>query len=164
MDQTTNPTTGAGANAGAGSGSPSEAGVTEEKTTVMLGNILVAGGMIAMLVATIANRDTSSGVVAAAMIAAMIGLVFRFPTLLQDGTVTEDNKPAVSTMRVVVLIVVATFVLLTVRAGWSAKGLDMLKIDQSWAWVLGVVLGGKAVQSFGEGQGSAGKPDSKPKA
>jgi hypothetical protein len=70
--------------------------------------------------------------------------------MIQDGTLTEDGKPSTSTMRVVVLFVVSMFLVLTVKAGWHANALSELQIDQSWAWILGVVLGGKAVQSFGE--------------
>jgi len=77
-------------------------------------------------------------------------LTMRFPTLLQDGTLTEEKRPAYSSMRVVMLLVAGTFVMLTVKAGWSTQSLDQLKIDQSWALVLGVVLGGKVAQGMAE--------------
>ncbi len=48
------------------------------------------------------------------------------------------------------LMVAGTFIMLAVKAGWSTQSLDQLKIDRSWALVLGVVLGGKVAQGFAE--------------
>jgi hypothetical protein len=56
-------------------------------------------------------------------------------------------------MRVAVLLVVSVFALLTLKAGWDAPGLDALKIDPTWAWILAAALGGKAFQSFAEATG-----------
>jgi hypothetical protein len=79
-----------------------------------------------------------------------MGLAMRFPTMLQDGTLTDDHRPAYSSMRVVMLLVTGTFILLTVKVGWTAQGLEQLKVDQSWALMLGVVLGGKVFQGMAE--------------
>lgn len=88
---------------------------------------------------------------AAALFLVIVGLVIRFPALLTDGTVTDAGVPAVSTMRISVLLIVSVFAIL--KAGWAAPTLEGLKIDPSWAWVLGAALGGKAVQSFAEWTG-----------
>lgn len=90
---------------------------------------------------------------AAALFLVIVGLVIRFPALLTDGTMTDAGVPAVSTMRISVLLIVSVFAILTVKAGWAAPTLEGLKIDPSWAWVLGAALGGKAVQSFAEWTG-----------
>lgn len=116
----------------------------------IIGTVMIALGVLAMLVGAVANREWSGAAVAAALFTVVMGLAMRFPTLLQDGTVTDENRPAYSSMRVVTLLVVGTFVMLTVKAGWTTQDLTQLKIDQSWALVLGVVLGGKVVQSMAE--------------
>ncbi len=116
----------------------------------VIGTFMMAAGVLAMLVGATANREWSSATVAAALFTVIMGLTMRFPTLLQDGTLTEEKRPAYSSMRVVMLLVAGTFVMLTVKAGWSTQSLDQLKIDQSWALVLGVVLGGKVAQGMAE--------------
>ncbi len=116
----------------------------------VIGTFMMAAGVLAMIVGAAANREWSGATVAAALFSVLMGLAMRFPTLLQDGTVTEELRPAYSSMRVVMLMVTGTFIMLTVKAGWSTKSLDQLKIDQSWALVLGVVLGGKVAQGVAE--------------
>ncbi len=116
----------------------------------LIGTAMMALGILAMLVGAVANRDWSGATVAAAVFTVVMGLAMRFPTLLQDGTVTDENRPAYSSMRVVMLLVAGTFIMLTVKVGWTAQDLSQLKIDQSWALVLGVVLGGKVVQAMAE--------------
>ena len=121
----------------------------------VVGALMIGAGSVAMLAAAIANRPASGSIVAAAIFTVILGLAIRFPTLLQDGTVTEDNRPAYSSTRVVVLLVVGAFVMLTVKVGWSTASLDLLKVDQSWALILGVVLGGKVVQGIAEANAAA---------
>ncbi len=116
----------------------------------VIGTLMMALGVLAMLVGAVANRDWSGATVAAAVFTVVMGLAMRFPTLLQDGSVTEENRPAYSSMRVVMLLVAGTFVMLTVKVGWTTQSLEQLKIDQSWALVLGVVLGGKVFQGMAE--------------
>lgn len=120
----------------------------------IIGTVMMALGVLTMLVGAVANREWSGATVAAAVFTVVMGLAMRFPTLLQDGTVTDDNRPAYSSMRVVLLLVAGTFVMLTIKAGWTAQDLTQLKIDQSWALVLGVVMGGKVVQSMAEANAS----------
>ena len=121
----------------------------------VVGTLMIGAGSLAMLAAAIANRPSSGAIVAAAIFTVILGLAIRFPTVLQDGTVTEDNRPAYSSTRVVVLLVVGAFVMLTVKVGWSTASLDLLKVDQSWALILGVVLGGKVVQGIAEANAAA---------
>jgi hypothetical protein len=121
----------------------------------VVGALMIGAGSFAMLAGAVANRASSGSVVAAAIFTVILGLAIRFPTLLQDGTVTEENRPAYSSTRVVVLLVVGAFVMLTVKVGWSTSSLDLLKVDQSWALILGVVLGGKVVQGIAEANATA---------
>jgi hypothetical protein len=118
-----------------------------------LGRICVALGvgclvLVAALVAL--GHPVDGALPACALVLVVHGMALCFPTLLQDGTTAPGGGANVSTMRVAVLVVVDVFALVTVKAGWSTASLADLKIDPSWAWVLGAALGGKAVQSFAE--------------
>jgi hypothetical protein len=121
-----------------------------ESVLRVIGTLMMALGVLAMLVGAVANRDWSGATVAAAIFTIVMGLAMRFPTMLQDGTMTDDHRPAYSSMRVVMLLVTGTFILLTVKAGWTTQSLEQLKVDQSWALMLGVVLGGKVFQGMAE--------------
>jgi hypothetical protein len=121
-----------------------------ESVLRVIGTLMMALGVLAMLVGAVANREWSGATVGSAVFTIVMGLAMRFPTMLQDGTMTEDRRPAYSSMRVVMLLVTGTFILLTVKAGWTTQSLDQLKVDQSWALVLGVVLGGKVFQGMAE--------------
>jgi hypothetical protein len=112
------------------------------------GNILLAIGTLGLLVGSLFRSEAASGgVVAAAIFTVLVGLCVRFPSLLQDGTLAADMTPNYSSMRVIVLMVVAVFAVLTIKVGWTTAGIDKLKIDESWAWVLAAALGGKVTQS-----------------
>lgn len=124
----------------------------------IIGTVMMALGVLAMLVGAVANREWSGATVAAAVFTVVMGLAMRFPTLLQDGTVTDEHRPAYSSMRVVMLLVAGTFIMLTVKVGWTTQDLAQLKIDQSWALVLGVVLGGKVAQGMAEANAQKNKP------
>jgi small-conductance mechanosensitive channel len=121
-----------------------------ESVLRIIGTLMMALGVLAMLIGAVANREWSGATVGSAVFTIVMGLAMRFPTMLQDGTMTEDRRPAYSSMRVVMLLVTGTFILLTVKAGWTTQSLDQLKVDQSWALVLGVVLGGKVFQGMAE--------------
>jgi hypothetical protein len=122
-------------------------------TTRRLGAVLAAGGSIALVVAAVLGRGATGAIVSASFFAVIVGLVLLFPTLLQDGTKTESGAPSVSSMRVATLMVVSTFALATLKAGWGASKLSELQLDPTWAWVLAAALGGKAFQSFAEANG-----------
>jgi hypothetical protein len=123
----------------------------------IVGLSMISVGSIAALAGAAADLSGSGAIVAAAVFMVIIGLAVRFPTMLQDGSVTDENRPCYSTMRVVVLLVVSAFVMLTIKASWATAGLDALKIDRSWALVLGVVLGGKVAQGMVEARMTVAK-------
>lgn len=74
----------------------------------------------------------------------IIGLVFYFPSLL------EESKGEVSTMRVIVLIVVLVFAVVYIKLGWVAGSFEEFFIDTSWIYILGIAFGSKAFQKFAE--------------
>ena len=112
------------------------------------GIILIAIGVVGLALAAglrfIDGFLVPGDLPAVAMIFLFIGLVFYFPDLL------KDPSNGGSSMRVAVLMVVSLFVILTLKAGWTVTNLEELKIDQSWAWLIGVTLGAKMGQSFAE--------------
>lgn len=75
----------------------------------------------------------------------LLGMAFYFPDMLKDET-----KGSISTMRVIIFMIVSVFVLLAVKAGWSAKSIKDLELDATWGYILLAALGSKAVQSLGE--------------
>lgn len=75
----------------------------------------------------------------------MLGLAFFYPDMLRSET-----KDTISTMRVVVYMIVSVFVFLSVKIGWSAEGFRDFVLDRTWAWILAITLGSKAIQSLGE--------------
>jgi hypothetical protein len=124
--------------------------VAGEAILRLIGTLMMGAGTLAMLAGAVLDRPSSGSIVGAAVFTVIMGLAVRFPTMLQDGTLTEGDRPAYSTMRVVLLLVAGAFVMLTVKVGWTTPSLDLLKVDTSWAMVLGVVLGGKVIQSVTE--------------
>jgi hypothetical protein len=113
-----------------------------------LGFLLVGLGAAALVWAGVQWQLTGDvrggGLAASGLFLVILGFVFLFPTMLTDDT------GATSTMRVAVFMVVSLFVVLTTKAGWAATSLADLKLQDSWVWVLGAALGGKAFQSFAE--------------
>jgi hypothetical protein len=118
------------------------------KNNEITGLVLIALGVIglsaAALVRMIAGFVVPGDLPAVSMFLLLIGLVFWFPDLVKDGG--GGN----SSMRVAVLMVVSLFTILTLKAGWTVASIAELKIDSSWAWVLGVAFGAKMAQSFAE--------------
>jgi hypothetical protein len=128
------------------------------ETPSRLGEFLIGAGSVGMFAMSLMSRSNHGGAIAAALFVVIVGLVIKFPTLLQDGSATDQGTAAVSAMRVSLLLVVSVFAILTVKAGWASVSLDSLKIDQSWAMVLGAALTGKVVQSFAENTPPKDKP------
>jgi hypothetical protein len=120
-----------------------------------IGAGLVALGVVGLSAAALARVFwgclVPGDLPAVSMFLLLIGLVFWFPDLVKDGG--GGN----SSMRVAVLMIVSLFLILTLKAGWEATKLDELKIDPSWAWVLGVAFGAKMGQSFAEALGAKKK-------
>jgi len=84
-------------------------------------------------------------VAAISMLFVMLGLAFFLPQLL-----AVPDGQGYSTMRVVVFVVVAVFVITSVKIGWNAESFDDFTIDRSWLYILGLAFGSKVFQSFAE--------------
>jgi Ca2+/Na+ antiporter len=119
----------------------------------IFGAIVVALGIITILGCGIyeiykdgcANQKAVSSVMSIGFLITMLGMAFFFPDLLKsklDGTT--------STLRIAVFMVVAVFVFLVVKIGWTCPSLKEFQLDSTWAYVLAVALGAKTVQSFSE--------------
>ncbi|RYY62546.1 MAG: hypothetical protein EOO05_02400 [Chitinophagaceae bacterium] len=85
-----------------------------------------------------------STVVAIGFFLIMLGLAFLFPEML------EGPGQSVSSMRVTVYMVVSVFVFLAVKIGWATGSFAEFQLDSTWAYILAIALGSKAVQSLGE--------------
>ena len=105
----------------------------------------VIGFAIALLIPKNAESIDSGEVVAVSMLFIMLGLAFFLPQLL-----AVSNGQDYSTMRVVVFIIVAVFVITAVKIGWNAETFDDFTIDRSWLYILGLAFGSKVFQSFAE--------------
>jgi hypothetical protein len=114
-----------------------------------LGSILIYSGIVGFVVASIQSFTTYSGldrgaVPAASFFFIIIGLCFYFPSLL------EEEPGQLSTMRVCVLSIVMVFVVIYVKIGWNAGSFEEFTIDKTWVYILGIALGAKTMQKFGE--------------
>lgn len=117
--------------------------------TKTLGKWLIYTGLAGFVIAAIASFTPYSGidrgaVPAVSFLLIMLGMCFYFPTLL------EESAGQVSTMRVAVLAVVMVFAFLYVKIGWNAGTFEEFTIDRTWVYILGIALGSKAIQRFGE--------------
>ena len=117
------------------------------------GIFLLIAGVTTMVITGVLALPWSGGAMAAAFFAVIIGLILRFPTLIQDGTNDQKSENNASTMRIAVILIISVFSILLIKTGWSAQTIADLKIDSTWIGILGVVLGGKVFQSFAENQG-----------
>jgi xanthine/uracil permease len=118
---------------------------------VRVGALLIFMGLVGFVLTVLDWVPADQGAAAAiSMFLVIMGLVFYFPTLLDDGA------GQTSSMRVMVLMIVSLFVILTLKVGWGADSLEDLVLSDSWIWVLAAALGGKAAQSYAENMGSAG--------
>lgn len=112
------------------------------------GLALLVGGL-ALFVSALWSAGRPGDRLAIALVLVLVALPLLYPTMLRENG-------AVSTMRAIVYLIVGLFSVLTIRAGWSATTLVDLKIDPWWAAIVSAAIGGKAVQSLGESQASAG--------
>lgn len=74
----------------------------------------------------------------------MLGLVFNFPSLL------EESPNQVSTMRIIVFAIVMVFCVIYLKLGWSLNNFEQFTIDKNWIYILGLAFGSKVFQKFGE--------------
>ena len=98
----------------------------------------------AILSVTDLERITNGTFPAVSFLVLITGLVFYFPSLI------EERKGEVSTMRIVVLITVLVFGVVYIKLGWVAGSFESFVIDTSWIYILGLAFGGKAFQRFAE--------------
>ena len=98
----------------------------------------------AILSITDLERITNGTFPAVSFLILITGLVFYFPSLI------EERKGEVSTMRIVVLITVLVFGVVYIKLGWVAGSFESFVIDTSWIYILGLAFGGKAFQRFAE--------------
>ncbi len=119
----------------------------------MLLLMLGVGGFITTAVLSCINPDmiTNGTMPAVSFLIFIIGLIFVFPSLL------EDAPGEVSTMRVVVLITVLVFAMVEIKLGWIAGDFESFTINRSWVYILGLAFGGKAIQKFAEAEDKADK-------
>ncbi len=113
------------------------------------GRTLIAIGAIGFLASAILSFTEYSGLDQGALPAAsffliLIGMVFHFPTLLQEA------KGEISTMRVIVFAVVMVFSVVHLKIGWNAGTFKDFQIDNTWVYILGLAFGSKVFQKFNE--------------
>lgn len=122
------------------------------------GRSLILLGAIGFMVAALLSFTDYSGLDEGALPAAsffliLIGMVFHFPTLLQEA------KGEISTMRVIVFAVVMVFCVIHLKIGWNAGTFKDFNIDQTWIYILGLAFGSKVFQKFGEDETKKGSPE-----
>lgn len=115
-----------------------------------VGLVLIFAGIILLLIASIVTcisvkKDSEmAGLAATAFFNIMLGMAMVYPDML------EGSSGSTSSMRVSVFMIISVFVVLVVKTGWGEPDLDHFKLDQTWAYVIGVALGAKTIQYFGE--------------
>ncbi len=115
--------------------------VTWQSPRMLLGILLFLLAAVGMTVAAF-MPSLGGGVPAVASVVLLIAFALVEPRLMYG------RGDAPSTMRVAVLMVVATFMLVVIKSGWENHAAPAL--DSTWAWVLGIALTGKVAQVVGE--------------
>jgi hypothetical protein len=116
------------------------------------GIVLLLIGMLTLITIGIYECSANGGQSVSSLIAIgffiiMLGILFVFPDMIKSGKTDET-----STMRVVTYMIVSVFVFMCVKLGWDCKTFKDFQIDRTWAYILGIALGSKAAQTFGEGK------------
>jgi hypothetical protein len=132
-----------------------------DKIKQILGTVLILTGVLGLIVigilsAVSVDSVTNGMLPTVSFVLIVLGLVFFFPTLL------EESQGNVSTMRVIVLMVVLVFCIVYIKLGWIAGSFEQLSIDKSWIYILGLAFGSKAFQKFAEDKNTDDTTD-KPK-
>ncbi len=114
--------------------------------------VLAIGGFAATAIISLIDLESiiNGTFPAISFLVLILGLVFYFPSLL------EERKGEISTMRIVVLIVVLVFAVVYIKLGWVAGTFAEFVIDTSWIYILGLAFGSKAFQKFAENDEGAG--------
>ncbi|MEQ1588060.1 MAG: hypothetical protein ABL895_19420 [Cyclobacteriaceae bacterium] len=115
----------------------------------IFGRFLIVLGAIGFMTSAILGFTDYSGLDEGALPAAsffiiLVGMVFHFPTLLQEA------KGEVSTMRVIVFAVVMVFAVVHLKIGWNAGTFKDFQIDNTWVYIIGLAFGSKVFQKFNE--------------
>lgn len=113
------------------------------------GRLLLLSGIVGFAIAIIQSftifHDIDNGSIPAiSFLFIILGLAFAFPDMLQDET------GGLSTMRVVVLVTILVFAVITIKIAWQLKTFDEWRIDHTWIYILGLAFGGKAFQKYSE--------------
>jgi hypothetical protein len=122
--------------------------------------ILAVAGFVATAIIsfTIYSGRDAGTLPSISLVCLLLGLAFYFPKML------TETDGSVSTMRVVVFGIVLLFIAIYMKIGWSSSFTE-LKISDSWIYILGIAMGSKAIQKFGEENknepGDPQKPDQK---
>jgi hypothetical protein len=121
------------------------------------GRTLITIGAIGFITSALLSFTDYSGLDQGALPAAsffliLIGMVFHFPSLL------EEAKGEISTMRVIVFAVVMVFAVVHLKMGWNAGSFKDFQIDSTWVYIVGLAFGSKAFQKFYEKDDNEPKP------
>lgn len=113
-----------------------------------LGALLIALGVLGFTATVILSERQNCGTCgtlpAISFLVCMLGFALYFPSLL------EEEAGQLSTMRILAFAVALVFCFTYIRLAWTATSLQDLTIDEKWVYILGITIGGKAVQRFGE--------------
>lgn len=122
-----------------------------QKMTIsqIFGAIILFSGILVMSIPLLIDAFTKvsidrSAIAAIGFLKIMLGLALFYPEML------EGPRQAISSMRVTVYMIISVFVFLTVKIGWTVGSFADFKLDETWAYILAIALGGKAIQSLGE--------------
>jgi hypothetical protein len=121
----------------------------------IFGRALIMIGAVGFMTSAVLSFTDYSGLDEGALPAAsffliLIGMVFHFPTLL------EEAKGEISTMRVIVFAVVMVFCVVHLKIGWNAGSFKDFEIDNTWIYIIGLAFGSKVFQKFSEEENKKG--------
>ena len=113
------------------------------------GMALICIAIVGFIVSLFVNNNISYNfwggtIPAISFLILMMGLVFKFPTML------EESPGQVSTMRIIVFAISMVFCVMYIRLAWNTSSLEGMKIDDKWVYILGLAWGSKVIQKFGE--------------
>jgi hypothetical protein len=118
----------------------------------IFGAFLLAIGTLTLLImvviqwfSTQPGEKDNSALIAMGFFLIMLGIAFFFPDMLKSG-----KNDITSTMRVATYMIVSVFVFLVVKVGWNCTSMNNFTLDKTWAYLVGIALGSKALQSFSE--------------
>ena len=113
----------------------------------ILGAIFILLGVTSLIFLGMSDPEDAkkSTLAALSFFFIMLGMAFFFPGMLKNKVSNE-----VSNMRIASYMIVCIFILLSVKIGWACNSFEKFTLDSTWAWILGVALGSKTIQSLGE--------------